>query len=443
MGRVRITRPFVLLALAVLLAPRAEASRTSVWESNPPAAAVLTTTNAAGLLAPLAPAVPHTLPNLTDAEAIEPRHFDLGDVVLVESPREKRFRIGLADVVEPPALRGPPALDEDPHRPFELCDPENRVRGFELLPPFRVGASPALSLWSRQACGFSCREVVSDSPEDPWGLEQTSEMKDQSCAVTGIGCASTHDANAIWNSQVVQGSLESVGGAVQTGIGIGAMTVPDPTLVSKVAGGIAILRGLDHMVAGWRSIWARKPVRAVSDAALERSFGGYGVLAGAGLDFWSVANSVGASRPTTPEKAPFPAPEAAERYRWSGHRNAAETEEALARTVHDLPGEVVIRWGDPIGTHGADVISVNIDRYSGRVTLWDAKYRGNPVAVQPSKTFALEPRIQNAVDEAIVTLERNASLSLETRRKALENLRRGIFETRTVGAGNAKNSVLR
>ena len=434
MGRVRITRPFVLLALAALLAPRIEASRTSVWERNPPASLTATRADEAGLLASLAPAARLATSAAADSEIVDSPRFDLGDIVLVESKleHEERFGLGPLTLVDLNLLRGPPP-----------SYPETRVGGFELLPPFRVGASPALSLWSRQACGFSCREVVSDSPEDPWGLEQTSEMKDQSCAVTGIGCASTHDANAIWNSQVVQGSLESVGGAVQTGIGIGAMTVPDPTLVSKVAGGIAILRGLDHMVAGWRSIWARKPVRAVSDAALERSFGGYGVLAGAGLDFWSVANSVGASRPTTPEKAPFPAPEAAERYRWSGHRNAAETEEALARTVHDLPGEVVIRWGDPIGTHGADVISVNIDRYSGRVTLWDAKYRGNPVAVQPSKTFALEPRIQNAVDEAIVTLERNASLSLETRRKALENLRRGIFETRTVGAGNAKNSVLR
>ncbi|MHB1048394.1 MAG: hypothetical protein ACYC4P_20565 [Thermoanaerobaculia bacterium] len=164
----RITRPFVLLALAALLAPHAEASRTSVWESNPPAA-VLTTTNAAGLLAPLAPA--GSLESIAaDAEPVEPLHFDLGDVVLVESPRERSFRIGLADVVEPPALRGPPALDEDSRQAFELCDPETRVRGFELLPPLRVGASPSLSLWSRQACSFSCREVASDSRYDPWGL---------------------------------------------------------------------------------------------------------------------------------------------------------------------------------------------------------------------------------------------------------------------------------
>jgi len=165
---VRLTRPLLLLALAALLAPRVEASRTSVWESNPPAA-VPTTTSAAGLLAPLAPAGP--LESIAaDVEPVEPVRFDLGDIVLVESPREERFSIGLADLVESPALRGPPLLDEDPHQAFKLRDPETRIRGFELLPPFRVGASPTLSLWSRPACGSISCGLASDSRYDPWGL---------------------------------------------------------------------------------------------------------------------------------------------------------------------------------------------------------------------------------------------------------------------------------
>ncbi|MHB8801041.1 MAG: GH-E family nuclease, partial [Thermoanaerobaculia bacterium] len=49
--------------------------------------------------------------------------------------------------------------------------------GFELLPPFRIGASASLSLWGRQACGFSCREVVSDSRYDPWGLNAWSSIQ--------------------------------------------------------------------------------------------------------------------------------------------------------------------------------------------------------------------------------------------------------------------------
>ena len=158
MGRVRITRLFVLLALVALMAPRVEASRTSVWGSNPPAAPTeLTTTSAAGLLAPLAPAA------AADAEPTEMPRFDLGDVILVDAERdgEERFGLGPLELLGPAPLRGPPS-----------SYPETRVGGFELLPPFRVGASPSLSLWSRQACGsFSC-ELASDSRYDPWGLQE-------------------------------------------------------------------------------------------------------------------------------------------------------------------------------------------------------------------------------------------------------------------------------
>jgi hypothetical protein len=156
MGRVRITRLFVLLALAALLAPRAEASRTSVWESNPHASMTATKAEAAGLLAALAPAA------TADAEPTAPPLFNLGDIVLVEREleHEDRFGLGPLDLLGPTPLRGPPP-----------SHPKTRVRGFELLPPFRVGASPSLSLWGRQACGFSCGEVASDSRYDPWGLE--------------------------------------------------------------------------------------------------------------------------------------------------------------------------------------------------------------------------------------------------------------------------------
>ena len=155
MGRVRITRPFVLLALAVLLSPPAEASRTSVWERNPPAAVDLTKAGAASALSSLAPA------DDADVVATEPPRFDLGDVVFIENAleHEDRFDLGPLDLLGSTPLRGPPS-----------SYPETRVGGFELLPPFRVGASASLSLWSRQACGFSCREVASDSRYDPWGL---------------------------------------------------------------------------------------------------------------------------------------------------------------------------------------------------------------------------------------------------------------------------------
>jgi len=195
MGRVRITRPFVLLALAALLAPRVEASRTGVWKSSPPAAAALTTTDASGLLAPLAPAAHLDASTAADSEIVDSPRFDLGDVVLVESEleHEDHFDLGPLDLLGPAPLRGPPP-----------SYPETRVRGFELLPPFRVGASPSLSLWSRQACGFACREVVSDSRYDPWGL----------CAF-GLPCPG-------WAERTIDSVKNAAGSAVEGAKRLGA-----------------------------------------------------------------------------------------------------------------------------------------------------------------------------------------------------------------------------
>ena len=155
MGRVRITRLFVLLALAALPAPRVEASRTSVWERNPHSSLTETKSDTASALASLAPAA------AADIEAEAPPFFNLGDVVLVDTADAdaEHFGLGPLTLVDRNLLRGPPP-----------SYPETRVRGFELLPPFRTGASPLLSLWSRQACGFSCLGLASDSRYDPWGL---------------------------------------------------------------------------------------------------------------------------------------------------------------------------------------------------------------------------------------------------------------------------------
>jgi hypothetical protein len=162
MGRVRLTRPFVLLALAALLAPRAEASRTRVWESNPPVAFSVARTEAASALASLVPAARLDASAQPDAEAAEQQSFNFGDVVLADTADAdaERFDLGPLTLVDLNLLRGPPP-----------SYPETRVRGFELLPSFRVGASPTLSLWPRRACGSISCGLVSDSPEDPWGLE--------------------------------------------------------------------------------------------------------------------------------------------------------------------------------------------------------------------------------------------------------------------------------
>jgi hypothetical protein len=77
------------------------------------------------------------------------------------------------------------------------------------------------------------------------------------------------------------------------------------------------------------------------------------------------------------------------------------------------------------------------------VCLWDVKYRGKPTALQPSKTFSVAQRRANAIQQAIDTLTANTTLSKEVRDKAIDNLERKTFKTRTVGWGEAKNSTLR
>ena len=216
MGRVRITQPFVLLALAALMAPRIEASRTSVWESNPPSSLTTTKTDAAPALASLAPAA------AAEVEITEAPRLDLGDVLLVESEleHEDRFGLGPLDLLGSAPLRGPPP-----------SYPETRVGGFELLPPFRVGASASLSLWSRQACGFSCREVASDSRYDPWGLESGATF----------GAIDKRDrgyvappAPPLTPQQKAAAQQALIGCSVVAG-GVGAGVVASPSLVGAIA----------------------------------------------------------------------------------------------------------------------------------------------------------------------------------------------------------------
>jgi hypothetical protein len=145
--------------------------------------------------------------------------------------------------------------------------------------------------------------------------------------------------------------------------------------------------------------------------------------------------------PGTGLKPSLASPKADPRFSWSGHANAAAAEGDLALSVQSIPDEVVVSWGDKIGTHGADAVSVNTR--TGVPTLWDAKYRGSAIIIRPTETFASPARLQNAVDKAIADLSSNATLPPSIREAAIRNLRLGNFNTRTAGFGLAKNSVLR
>ena len=250
MGRVRITRPFVLLALAVLMAPRIEASRTSVWESSPPAA-VIAKADATSALPSLAPAAQLDISALANAEAAEPPLFNLGDVILADTAAAdaEHFDLGPLTLVDLNLLRGPPP-----------SYPETRVGGFELLPPFRVGASPSLSLWSRQACGFSCREVASDSREDPWGLESGAtfgaiDRRDRGVSAVPPSYTAQEKAAA---AQRLVGCLAFGGGAAWTAFSGGAL--------GGVLGGFALMSSGGATCFGKESPIGMV-VRETSDAA--------------------------------------------------------------------------------------------------------------------------------------------------------------------------------
>ena len=106
-----------------------------------------------------------------------------------------------------------------------------------------------------------------------------------------------------------------------------------------------------------------------------------------------------------------------------------------------MPDEVVVSWGNKIGTHGADVISVNMK--TGEVTLWDAKYRGSPRTIQPSETFQKGASRDNAIKQATDAIQENETLPPDVKGAALKKLLNREVRTRTTGEGQARNSLLK
>ncbi|MHA6897170.1 beta strand repeat-containing protein, partial [Ralstonia pseudosolanacearum] len=111
----------------------------------------------------------------------------------------------------------------------------------------------------------------------------------------------------------------------------------------------------------------------------------------------------------------------------------------LANTVAQLPNETVVRYGDAVGTHGADIVSVNSE--SGAVTFWDNKYRSGATKIDSSPTFTPNSQaLNNAMTEATRAIE-SSNLPDSVKRIALSNIERGNITTNTVGEGGAKNST--
>ncbi|WP_235914905.1 hemagglutinin repeat-containing protein [Pelistega ratti] len=131
------------------------------------------------------------------------------------------------------------------------------------------------------------------------------------------------------------------------------------------------------------------------------------------------------------------------------HINGYIHEIKLANAVAERPDTQVIKWGDSVGKHGSDIISVNTK--TGEVELWDSKYRSHPTVGEISPTFDIDAKkvdgevsnaFNNAIEEARREIQQSTLLSTEIRNKALNNLESKTFNTYTVGSGKVKNSVI-
>ncbi|MGR9222741.1 hemagglutinin repeat-containing protein (plasmid) [Rhizobium leguminosarum] len=117
--------------------------------------------------------------------------------------------------------------------------------------------------------------------------------------------------------------------------------------------------------------------------------------------------------------------------------NGFASELELANQVVKLPGQQVLKYGDAVGTHGADVISVDVN--TGEVFLWDNKFRSSSQMIPSSPTFDVgSSRLNYALNEARTLIR---SLPDSLRDKALQNLDYGNFTANTVGSGSVRNSV--
>jgi len=111
----------------------------------------------------------------------------------------------------------------------------------------------------------------------------------------------------------------------------------------------------------------------------------------------------------------------------------------LANEVAALPNQTVVQYGGAVGTHGADVVSVN--SVTGEVTLWDNKFRSNPQNVPSSPTFTPgSDALNGALNDAKVAIQ-SSNLPPAVKQQAIQNLDAGNFTANTTGSGSARSST--
>ena len=102
-------------------------------------------------------------------------------------------------------------------------------------------------------------------------------------------------------------------------------------------------------------------------------------------------------------------------------------------------GRVALKWGDEIGKHGNDIITVHTK--TGAVEFWGSKFRSHPTTGKTSPTYTNKGRLENAKTEALEYIEAS-NLPPEIKIKASQNVRNDNFTMYTVGNGKVDRSII-
>ena len=123
---------------------------------------------------------------------------------------------------------------------------------------------------------------------------------------------------------------------------------------------------------------------------------------------------------------------------WVGH----QTEVRVASEMADQ-GQLVVRWGDKVGTTGSDIIAVK--PVTGEVTLADTKFSSASKSLKMSDTFNFSgstglDQYEKLKTQAIRAIQ-ESTIDPSLKAKAVANVQAGNFNANTIGAGNYRNSV--
>ena len=118
-------------------------------------------------------------------------------------------------------------------------------------------------------------------------------------------------------------------------------------------------------------------------------------------------------------------------------------EAALLKRVEQIRGEMVLKTPAGTGTNGEDIISFNVN--TGKVTLWDAKFRSAAQILKKSGTFLNPQNLANAIAEAKEAIEAS-SLSEANKERAMASINGAEgtgYNVFTAGEAYAPNSVIK